>query len=390
VKRILAIGHAQDGSGCARIMRGILGGLCHSFDVHQIGLNGFGSQTTGNWTRHECHDPNDNYGFDEFRVLFSALQPDIVFILQDLWIVPGYLEIIEGSPVPVAAYIPLDGQLARAETICALRTVDHLVTYLPWAREQMHQAFAQLKYQDGLPTPQVHSIPHGIDLGHFYPVACARTKLFPERRDLEDAFIVLNANQNRPRKQLDVTIEAFARFAHNKPDNVRLYLHAAPEGCVALRAEAERFGVGERLILTGESGHQHPVVTDERLNWIYNACDVGVNTSAGEGWGLVSFEHGSTGVAQIVPRHSACADLWEGAAELVDAELEYPCWQSPLRFSHISVAGVAAAMERIYADVNLRRKLGDAARIRATSPAYSWPVVSAQWLHLFEQVCSGG
>jgi hypothetical protein len=32
----------------------------------------------------------------------------------------------------------------------------------------------------------------------------------------------------------------------------------------------------------------------------------------------VAFEHAATGAAQVLPRHSANAALWEGAAVLVD------------------------------------------------------------------------
>ena len=72
---------------------------------------------------------------------------------------------------------------------------------------------------------------------------------------------------------------------------------------------AKRHGIEDRLILTAHMPFL-PVVSNRVLNCIYNACDVGINTSIGEGWGLVSFEHAATGAGQIVPRHSACEELW--------------------------------------------------------------------------------
>ena len=390
MKRILAVGHGQDGSGFARVLRGILSGLCHDFDIHHIGLNGFGAGAPGDWIRHPCRDPNDAYGFDELRLQMGALRPDVVFVLHDLWILPGYLDAMQGFKAPVVAYTPIDGQLARAESVYALRELRCLVTYLPSAREQMRQAFEELAESDGIAMPELHAIPHGIDLDSFCPVENAREKLFPSWKEAGDAFLFLNANRNWPRKQLILTIEAFARFAQGKPESVKLYLHSAPQGCVDLRAAAERYGIGPRLLLTEDCGMEHPVVSEERLNWIYNACDAGVNTSCGEGWGLVSFEHGSTGAPQIVPRHSACADLWHGSAEMVDAELEPKSWQSPLRMSRVSVKGVTQAMERIYEDGALRSDLSRAARVNATSPAFGWPVVVEQWHGLFDRVTTEG
>jgi D-inositol-3-phosphate glycosyltransferase len=74
-----------------------------------------------------------------------------------------------------------------------------------------------------------------------------------------------------------------------------------------IRAWIREFGVGDRVSVNPQGGG---VRDDRELNLLYNACDVGINTSMGEGWGLVSFEHGATGGAQIVPEHTACAELW--------------------------------------------------------------------------------
>jgi len=43
-----------------------------------------------------------------------------------------------------------------------------------------------------------------------------------------------------------------------------------------------------------------------------HACDVGVNTCKGEGFGLVNFEHAACRVAQVVPNHTSCKELFEG------------------------------------------------------------------------------
>ena len=48
----------------------------------------------------------------------------------------------------------------------------------------------------------------------------------------------------------------------------------------------------------------------EKLNLVYNACDVGVNTCIGEGWGLVNFEHAATATAQVVPDHTSLKEIF--------------------------------------------------------------------------------
>ena len=62
---------------------------------------------------------------------------------------------------------------------------------------------------------------------------------------------------------------------------------------------AKRYDIEGRLIISNMS-KEVPADSVERLNLIYNACEVGINTSTGEGWGLVSFEH-----AQLA-RHKSC------------------------------------------------------------------------------------
>ncbi len=56
--------------------------------------------------------------------------------------------------------------------------------------------------------------------------------------------------------------------------------------------------VGNRMILINTSGGT--VYTDVAINDIYNMCDIGVNTSEGEGYGLCQLEHLQTGAPQIV------------------------------------------------------------------------------------------
>jgi parallel beta-helix repeat protein len=158
-----------------------------------------------------------------------------------------------------------------------------------------------------------------------------------------DAFIVLNANRNMPRKRIDLTMQGFALFAKDKPANVKLYLHMATEdtGWNVLIL-AKRYEIFDRLIMT-QADNTRPAFSDEQLNLLYNACDVGITTVTGEAWGMVSFEHAATRAAQIVPRHTSLADLWAGAAEFIDPvmKLTYP---GNLTHAHIvTPEGVAAA-----------------------------------------------
>ena len=200
---------------------------------------------------------------------------------------------------------------------------------------------------------------------------------------------MLNANRPDKRKRVDLTIEGFAAFAADKPANVRLCLHHAIMGEPEknqIRALVERCALQERLYLNPLTGG---VVDDDALNLLYNACDVGITTSMGEGWGLVSFEHGAAAAAQIVPDHSACAEVWSGRAELIAPARRYIPRFSTLEMAEVSAEGTAHALDNLYGDPQRRQQLGHAAFEAAQNPKYSWDTIAVRFDDLFSELTRG-
>jgi glycosyltransferase involved in cell wall biosynthesis len=122
------------------------------------------------------------------------------------------------------------------------------------------------------------------------------------------------------------------------------------------------------------------------LNTIYNACDVGVNTCKGEGWGLVNFEHAACNVPQVVPDHTSCKEIFEGYGELIrcdhiDVDTNYaremPCPSS----DHL-----AEILEYLYQDKGIREWVGTRCRERVMDPQFSWDTVASQFGGIFEDV----
>ena len=88
-----------------------------------------------------------------------------------------------------------------------------------------------------------------------------------------------------------------------------------------------------------------------------DAGSIGINTSMGEGWGLVSCEHGAAGAAQVVPDHTGCAELWRGRGELIPVARSYVPEFSPLEMGEVSPEDVAQALEALYRDPGRRQEL---------------------------------
>jgi glycosyltransferase involved in cell wall biosynthesis len=157
---------------------------------------------------------------------------------------------------------------------------------------------------------------------------------------------------------------------------VRLCLHQALATRAAadeLRRRAAELGIAARLLASGESGP----LPDADLNTLYNACDIGLNTAAGEGFGLVSFEHAAAGAAQIVPDHPALAELWGAHALRLPIVRRFVPPFSPLEMGETSVDAVAAALERLYRDRALLRSQSRAACAHARASRWRWSRVAA-------------
>jgi glycosyltransferase involved in cell wall biosynthesis len=181
-------------------------------------------------------------------------------------------------------------------------------------------------------------------------------------------------------------MQGFAQFARDKPRNVKLYLHMATEdtGWNVLIL-AKRYGIYDRLMMT-RADNVRPAFADEQLNLLYNACDVGLTTVTGEGWGMVSFEHAATKAAQIVPRHTSLEELWRGAAEFVEPGIKLTN-PGNLTDAHIvSPEGVAAALQKVYEDREYRESLAEAAYRNATRPELNWNRIAARWKRLFGEL----
>jgi glycosyltransferase involved in cell wall biosynthesis len=265
--------------------------------------------------------------------------------------------------------------------------VDLLLCYTGFGANELRLGEAsERERRPDFALPEMEVIPHGVDTALFRPVrgddafdrGPVRRKLFGDD-SLRDAFIVLNANRNQLRKRIDVTIKGFSLFARGKPDDVLLYLHM---GRIDLGWDvlelARRFGIEERLVMSGK-GDGIPNLSGEEVNDIYNACDVGVNTASGEGWGLVAFEHAATGAAQVVPAHSAPAELWAGAAEMMPADGTLTNPDNLEEDWIIRPETLAAALERLYADRAHLLEMSRRAYENATQAEYGWTAVAQRW-----------
>lgn len=395
---ILVIGDAGAPTGFARVIRSVFERLRDEFAIHQLATRYRPGGEPEPWPIYPAAERGDLYGFNRVEELVAKVRPRLVFLLYDLPFQGRYLEALRaaGGTAKVVGYGPVDAGPIVPELIERLEGIDRLVLFTDYGRREVERALDGLRRRrPDFAFAPLAVIPHGLDGGRFHPLAAedwaagralARQRLFPDDAELRDAFLVLNANRNSRRKRIDVTMGGFAAFAADKPAGVKLLLHMAREGDGwHLPSLARRLGIEDRLILTtGEDAH--PSLSDAELNTLYNACDVGVNTASAEGWGLVSFEHGATGAAQVVPDHTSPAELWRGAAELLPVAMTVT-EPGDLTEAHlVTPLALAQALGRLYRDAEYRGRLGRAAFANAHRSEYRWDGIAERWRLLLREM----
>lgn len=350
-----------------------------------------------NWHGDPCEEQNDfrmypasnrfqqaPFGEDRIREIVEKENPDIVFSLNDPWIVSEQYRRIqdlhEKNKFKFVGYLTMDSYnwLGGIET--HINNWDAVISFTEFGAKEF--------FKSGVKKP-VNVIPHGLDKQHFYPIDKkeARKKLGLS----PDSFIVLNANRNQFRKLINVTIEGFAKFAVNRPD-AQLYLHMGLKDMgwdilpvFGREMEKNSLDANGRIIMTTNNPGP-PNVSVEMLNWIYNAADVGVNTTKGGGWELVNFENAACRVAQVVSDHTSTKEVFEGYGKLIrcdytDVDTNYaremPC---------PSAEHLAEILTELYENRTELDRVAQACYDRATDPQFSWDTVASQFGGIFEEV----
>lgn len=378
-------------TGFARVTENVISRLKDGFDIVVLGHNWWGDPTPLQ-AEYKMY-PSSNrfqqapFGEERIREVVEKEKPDIVFSINDMWIINEQYRRIEDlhkeGKFKFVGYAPMD---SYAWLGCLNETANN------WDAVISYTEFGAHEFIRGGITKPVAVIPHGVTAGQFQPIdkKDARKRLGLE----QDTFIVFNGNRNQFRKRIDITIDAFAKFAVNKPD-AQLYLHMGLKDqgwdVMSLFGRAmDRVGLSPngRIILTSNDNNP-PNAPVEMLNYIYNAVDVGVNTCKGEGWGLVNFEHAACRVAQVVPDHTSCKEIFEGFGELircdhVDVDVnfgrELPC---------PSIDHLAEILTTLYEDRNRLDDVAQKCYERATDLRYNWDTVASQFGGIFEDVLKG-
>ena len=379
--KLLWCGDIAAKTGFARVTENVLPYLSKKFNIVVLAHNWWGDPTPLQ-KKYKMY-PSSNrfqtapFGEDRIREVVQLEKPDLVFTINDMWIINEQYRRIQDfhkdKKFKFVGYAPMD---SYGWIGCLADTAND------WDGVISYTQFGAYEFIQGGITKPIAVVPHGVTPGQFFPMnkAEARRKLNIK----EDIFVVFNGNRNQFRKRIDITIAAFAKFAKDKPDT-QLYLHMGKKDqgwdimhLFDREMKRNKLDPNNRIILTADVDGP-PSVELEMLNTIYNAADVGVNTCKGEGWGLVSFEQAACKVAQVVPGHTSCKEIFEGYGRLIrcdhiDVDTNYsremPCPST----SHLT-----EILVDLYENRDKLEATAELCYERVTDPRFEWQNIAAQF-----------
>lgn len=227
-----------------------------------------------------------------------------------------------GKPMCTALYFPVDAPI-EPWWLDILKAVKLPVAYTRYGKIEVERV---LRYTTAWTTPFVDAIPHGVDTSVYRPLenqAGLRSKIFADGWAKDD-WLIVNVASNQRRKGL---LQMFETVRWLKADGVpaKLYLHMAPENRdegINLESVASQVGLklgedwrhGGAYFKGGSSAHS--LVSEATLNEVYNAADIFLTTTLGEGWGLPIVEALASGLECFVPDNTSCGEISIRLAEM--------------------------------------------------------------------------
>ncbi len=253
---------------------------------------------------HNCIVYPNGFSANELLNYLYQLQPDVLVTLADMrWLASINYSVITNflhtAGIPWILYCPIDADMGDKRLppswVDILKSIDLPIAMSRYACDVMQANEVDLVY-----------IPLSIDTKVFEPPT--DKQVAKQAFGYEDKFVILSDARNQLRKMVPRTLEIFHRFAADK-DDVILHLHCDPDYPFAhrseysydLRSDIAFLNLTEKVRLTKDLSISTGLPL-EQLAKIYQAADVHLLASWGEGFGLSTLQAAATGVIPISSR----------------------------------------------------------------------------------------
>ena len=398
MSKVLVIADAGCHTGFARVTHSIGDRLVTDYghDISVLATNHRGDYwpTPMKLYRPNSLDPRDIYGRTRIIEMLAMVEPDVVLILNDATIILNLLFDNQYDKDryllryrPLLTYIPVDGYNRPPAWAETLTKVSNVVAMSRFG-------------QEAFPGSQL--VFHGVDTKVFHPVSAKNPitvssgKVCTTKRECKEAFgydpdgfMVLRVDKNSGRKDFAATWKALVPVMKRHKD-INVHFHTVGNGGDS--------GMVIDALLSREPDIQPrfslPDLHTSYIGWpeadlvaLYNAADLFVTTSRGEGFGLTIAESLACGVPVIAQNVSAIPEVVGPGGILLEPErlITVPSGQD-LWLPNIEA--FSEAIEHLYTAGGVRRKLGAAGREHVTT-SFSWDVAAARFDHYISALAAG-
>ena len=262
------------------------------------------------------------FGEKEIGSYIKEHPQDIIIIFNDAIITTSLTATImnecgsEKKNFKLVSYMDQVYKYQKNEYIQLLNTYyDAIIAFTPYWKDIAYK----LGIKKSMP---IYVFPHGFDHNLYYPIDQNIARIYYGYDDVD--FMALNLNRNQPRKRWDTTLIAWIEFVErhyhvnvtkkltkndckiNKHTSrpIKLVIGTMVDGywnlSNVIENEVKFRDVPLDYVLKTIITIQSPqALSDRDINILYNACDIGINSADGEGFGLCGFEGLALGKAQV-------------------------------------------------------------------------------------------
>jgi hypothetical protein len=254
-------------------------------------------------------DPKEEgFGFNKIHEYLEMVNPDIVMIYNDPLIIHKFIESMkfkkDESPYKLWLYVDQVYQGIAPPLIETMNKNAHRIYCFTQYWADVYSKYGSF--------PDIRVLEHAVDASFFSKLSSpVRSTIRSSMNLSNEAVLFLNVNRNTQRKRHDLGVMGFVELIRRFPlkpyymmvvTSMNAQQGAYYDVARIYHTELTRVGLdvkdwSNRLLLVDTSAKQVP---DSSINELYNAADVGINVSDGEGFGLCQIEHLFTGAPQIV------------------------------------------------------------------------------------------
>jgi glycosyltransferase involved in cell wall biosynthesis len=407
MSRILLLADAGATTGFSRVSHSIGDRLIRDYghEIHCLAVNYDGD--AGRWdTAIKLYLPNKNrptdiYGQGRFIEMLAEVMPDLVIMINDPYVILKFLfrnkfdpDFILARTRPIIAYMPVDGTNQPP----AWGHIPELVAGIePIAGGTGPRLYPVAMTNFGQKLFGQDMIYHGVDHDRFRPISpedpltLSTGVVVTSKEEAKavfgippDGLLALRVDRNSIRKNFGDTWRALDPVME-RHSNLYAWFHCKAEG-----DQLELPQLFSRNLKTAQR-YYYPGSFSTKSGWqendliaLYNAADLFISTSWGEGFGLTLAEASACALPIVAQDVSSITEVVGPGGILLKPE-RLTAVESGQDQWLPDVKKFTIAIERLVASASLRKSLGEAGRSHVVS-TFSWDEAARKFDELITRV----